>query len=84
MNVGGDVVAQTKEERYKIQNDYHRKTGYAAQKRYKKNIGKCYIYLKQEYKEKLEEIAREKGVSLSRLFLDAAEKFYDIELSEKS
>lgn len=84
MTVGGDRMAQTKEERLEKQKECHRRNGYAAQKKFKKKMYECRFYIKPEYKDALQKIADEKGVALSRLFVDAAEEKYGIKLRENS
>lgn len=77
-------MAQTKEERWKKQNELHKLAGYPSQKKYKKNMYECRFYIKPEYKEELQKIADEQGVALSRLFINAVEEKYGIKLRENS
>lgn len=85
---GGDHMAQTKEERWKKQNELHKLAGYPSQKKYnkeyKKKMYECRFYIKNEHKDALQEIANAQGVALSRLFINAVEEKYGIKLRENS
>ena len=65
--------------------DYQQKTGYAAQKKYaEKNYSNITLTVYKQHKEKLEALAHAKGVSLSKLIMQALSAQYQIDFSKPS
>jgi hypothetical protein len=71
-------------EHIKRSNEYHKKTGYAAQAKYKKNhYDELTVLFPKKARHILEEIITKEGKSISSLFLNAFEEKYNIKLSNK-
>ena len=63
--------------------EYQKKTGYAAQKKYAaKNYSHIVFSVYKPHKNKLEMIARERGISLSKLIIEALSAQYQIDFSK--
>lgn len=72
-------------ERNKLSNEIHKKTGYAAQKKYKKNnYDVLSILLPKESRHLLDEIVYRENTTISSLFLNAVEEKYSVKLSKGS
>ena len=60
-----------------------KKSGYSAQKTYrKKNYRECKILIRNEYSNELDALLDSTGLSISELFIGAVEEKYDITLTK--
>jgi len=81
-------MALTREESNKRHNAQQKESGYAAQKKYQKGYRDrmylCRFYIEKSKKDEIQRIAKENGLSLSRLFIEAVEEKYQIKLRENA
>ena len=74
-----------RKERNRRSNEAHKRSGYAAQAKYKKNnYDELSVLLPKESRRLLDEIVYKENTTISSLFLNAVEEKYGIKLSKDS
>lgn len=84
-----EAKAENYEERKKYTNEWHKKTGYAAQKKYRESHPFVYserkyhearVHISREKRDILKELAKREKITISELFIIAVEEKYKVNL----
>lgn len=84
-----EAKVESYKERNKYKNEWHKQTGYAAQKKYREAHPFVYserkyhdvkVYISRERKDDLKDLAKREGLTVSEMFIRAVEEKYSINL----